>query len=159
MRTYCPPFIKRGKKGDSKTTRLFNKKSEKEKRRYLRTNQTFSEKIIWLNLRRRQICGERFLRQFGVGKFVVDFYSPNLKLAIEIDGDSHFESNEAIEYDQQRQKFLESLGITVIRFTNKNVNQNIDAVVSDIVENVKVLQNKMNPSRSPLCERGDVTRG
>lgn len=77
-------------------TRLFNKKSEKEKRRYLRNNQTFSEKLVWLNLRKKQVYGEKFLRQFSINKFVVDFYCPRLRLVIEIDGDSHFESKEAI---------------------------------------------------------------
>lgn len=123
-------------------TKFFNKKSEQEKRRYLRNNQTFSEKIVWMNLRRKQICGERFLRQFSVGKFVVDFYSPHLKLGIEIDGDSHFVSDDVIEYDKQRQKFLESLGMKIIRFTNKEVNQNIDKVVSVIEETVKDCKTK-----------------
>lgn len=131
-------------------TKLFNKKSEKEKRRHLRNNQTFCEKIVWMNLRRKQICGERFLRQFGIGKFVVDFYCPRLKLAIEIDGDSHFENRDAVEYDKWRQKLIESLEIKIIRFTNVEVNQNIDKVISAIDKNVREIQNKMNPSRSPL---------
>ena len=131
-------------------TKLFNKKSEKEKRRHLRNNQTFCEKIVWINLRRKQICGERFLRQFGIGKFVVDFYCPRLKLAIEIDGDSHFENRDAVEYDKWRQKLIESLEIKIIRFTNVEVNQNIDKVISAIDKNVREIQNKMNPSRSPL---------
>lgn len=131
-------------------TKLFNKKSEKEKRRYLRNNQTFSEKIVWMNLRQKQVCGERFLRQFGIGKFVVDFYCPHLKLVIEIDGDSHFENRDAVEYDKWRQKLIESLGIKIIRFTNREVNQNIDKVISVIDKNVREIQDKMNPSRSPL---------
>lgn len=131
-------------------TKLFNKKSEKEKRRHLRNNQTFCEKIVWMNLRRKQICGERFLRQFGIGKFVVDFYCPHPKLAIEIDGDSHFENRDAVEYDKWRQKLIESLEIKIIRFTNVEVNQNIDKVISAIDQNVREIQNKMNHSRSPL---------
>ena len=132
-------------------TRLFNKKSEKEKRRHLRNNQTFCEKIVWMNLRRKQICGERFLRQFGIGKFVVDFYCPHLKLAIEIDSDSHFENRDAVEYDKWRQKLIESLGIKIIRFTNVEVNQNIDKVISAIDKYVREIQNKVNPlSVSPL---------
>ena len=131
-------------------TKLFNKKSEKEKRRHLRNNQTFCEKIVWMNLRRKQICGERFLRQFGIGKFVVDFYCPRLKLAIEIDGDSHFENRDAVEYDKWRQKLIESLEIKIIRFTNVEVNQNINKVISAIDKNVREIQNNMNPSRSPL---------
>jgi very-short-patch-repair endonuclease len=120
-------------------TQLFNKKSEKEKRRYLRTHQTFSEKIVWFNIKQRQICGERFLRQFSVDKFVLDFYCPRLHLGIEIDGDSHFESEEAILYDKEREEFLTSLGIKIIRFTNKEINQNLDRVISKIETKIKEL--------------------
>lgn len=140
-------------------TRLFNKKSEKEKRRYLRNNQTFSEKLVWLNLRKKQVYGERFLRQFSINKFVVDFYCPRLRLVIEIDGDSHFESKEEILYDKEREKYLCSLGLKIIRFNNKEVNQNLDKVISDIEDKVKELQSLKNPSVSPLFERGEQKRG
>jgi very-short-patch-repair endonuclease len=69
-------------------TQLFNKHTEKEKRRILRKDTTASEKIVWTYLRRKQILSERFLRQFSVEYYVLDFYCPRLRLAIEIDGDS-----------------------------------------------------------------------
>jgi very-short-patch-repair endonuclease len=69
-------------------TKLFNKKSEKEKRRSLRNNMTEAEKILWLQLKNKRL-GVRFLRQFSVGAFVMDFYCPALKLAIEVDGATH----------------------------------------------------------------------
>jgi very-short-patch-repair endonuclease len=136
-------------------TKIFNKKSEKDKRRYLRNNQTFSEKLVWMYLRKNQIYNERFLRQFSIDKFVVDFYCPKLHLAIEIDGDSHFANIEAINYDKEREKFLRSLDLKIIRFTNIEVNQNLDKVISAIEIKVRELQSIMNPSVSPLCKRGD----
>jgi len=62
-------------------------------------------------LRKRQVCNERFLRQFSINYFVVDFYCPRLKFAIEIDGGIHFKDDEIIQYDKDRQKIIESLGI------------------------------------------------
>ena len=66
-------------------TQIFNKLTEKEKRKILRKNITASEKIVWTYLRRKQILNERFLRQFSIDYFVLDFYCPRLRLAIEID--------------------------------------------------------------------------
>ncbi len=129
-------------------TELFNKKSEKEKRRYLRKNITLAEKIIWLNIRRKQIKGERFLRQFSVKYYVLDFYCPKLRLAIEIDGETHL-TDEELEYDKQRQNYLESLGIIFLRFRNEVVFNNADAVIEKIKTTVIELQKK-NPPLSSL---------
>jgi len=76
--------------------------------------------------------GYKFRRQYGVNKYVVDFYCPKLKLAIEIDGDSHF-GNQAIKYDQKRQSYIESFGIKFLRFTNNDIYNNIDEVLEVII--------------------------
>lgn len=110
-------------------TILYNRKSEKQKRRNLRNNATYSEKILWLSLRRRAVDGVRFLRQYSVERFILDFYSPEVRLAIEIDGDSHIGKE---EYDKMRQKFIESLFIKVIRFKDEEVRRNPDKVVETI---------------------------
>ena len=102
-------------------TRHFNKKSEKPKRRYLRRKATPAEKLVWIYLRNRQVKGLRFLRQYSVDQYVVDFYSPEIKLAIELDGNSHFVDNEAIKYDKKREKHIEQFGIEFLRFTNLEV--------------------------------------
>ncbi len=115
-------------------TKIFNKKSEKEKRRKLRNNPTYTEKILWNSLRRRQICDVRFLRQYSVNYFVIDFYAPKIKLAIEVDGSSHIGKE---DYDKARQEYIEDFGIEVIRFTNENVTRNINKVVAQIEEVVK----------------------
>ena len=112
-------------------TKIFNKKSEKEKRRKLRNNPTYSEKVIWLSLRKKQIHGVRFLRQYSVNNFVIDFYAPKIKLAIEVDGSSHIGKE---EYDSSRQRYIESLGIKVIRFSDEQIYGNVNNVVKEIEE-------------------------
>ena len=134
--------LKRGKS----LTQLFNKKSEKEKRRILRKNTTAAEKIIWTYIRRKQILNERFLRQFSIEFYVLDFYCPRLKLAVEIDGDSHFVDEDAVNYDKERQEYIESLAIQFLRFRNAEVFSDNDSVVNAITQKVKELQ-QLNPSR------------
>ena len=71
-------------------TELFNKTQGKQKRRELRRNMTKAELMIWSKLRRKQVCGYKFRRQYGVGSYIIDFYCPKIKLAVEIDGDRIF---------------------------------------------------------------------
>lgn len=98
----------------------------------MRNNMPQAEQILWSYLRCKQLEGCKFRRQYGVGKYVVDFYCPKLKLAIEVDGDSHFYPG-AQEYDQKRQKYIESFGIRFLRCTNTDVYENIDGVLEEIL--------------------------
>lgn len=82
-------------------TKHYNKKSEQPKRRTLRKEMTFCEKIMWRHLRRKQL-GVRFLRQYSVDHYIIDFYCPELKLAIELDGSVH-DLTDQKEYDNYRQ--------------------------------------------------------
>ncbi len=136
-------------------TQLFNKLTEKEKRRILRKNTTASEKIVWTYLRRKQILSERFLRQFTVEYYVLDFYCPRLRLAIEIDGDSHFINQDVIDYDKERQAYIENLGIKFLRFRNEEVFADNDAVINIITQKVKELK-KRDPPRPSLSQREGV---
>ncbi len=120
-------------------TKFYNKPSEKVKRRQLRQDITKAEKIIWAKIKNRQIENCKFRRQYSVDKFVIDFYSPILKLAIEIDGDSHFQ-NDAVEYDMERQVFIESAGIKFLRFTNEDVYGNLSGVLESIVQTIRDLR-------------------
>ncbi|OKH11579.1 hypothetical protein NIES592_21295 [Fischerella major NIES-592] len=120
-------------------TKLYNKSSEKEKRRQIRRNIAKAEKILWEKVKDRQIEDCKFRRQYSVAEFVIDFYSPELKLAIEIDGDSHFK-NGAAEYDKERQVFIESTGIRFIRFTNDDVYNNLSGVLEYIAQNIRDLR-------------------
>jgi len=105
----------------------YNKYSERDKRRALRRSPTEAEQILWEFLRKKQISGYRFRRQYGVDAYVIDFYCPEIKLAIELDGEVHF-TESAIEYDRHRQEYLETFGITFLRFTNKDVFNQIEKV-------------------------------
>jgi len=109
--------------------KVFNKGSEKEKRRQLRSDMPPAEKKLWQHLRNKQLLGFRFRRQVSVGKYVVDFYCAEAKLVIEIDGDSH-SGNEA--YDSARQHFIESFGVRFLRFTNCDISESIEGVVGMI---------------------------
>ncbi|MBI5700205.1 endonuclease domain-containing protein [Candidatus Saganbacteria bacterium] len=110
-------------------TKIYNRTKDKEKRKLLRQNMTDAEKIMWNILRKRQLFNHRFRRQYSIRGFVVDFYCPQIKTAIEIDGDYHLETDAKI-YDKERQKLLESLGINFIRFSNDDVFCNISKVIN-----------------------------
>lgn len=71
-----------------------------------------------------------------MNQYVIDFYYPELKLAIEVDGDSHF-NDISEKYDKERQKFIESFGIWFLRFTNIDIYDNIDGVLQTIFEWIK----------------------
>lgn len=122
-------------------TEIFNKHSEKEKRQHLRRHMPNAETVLWQKICRRQIAGVKFRRQYGIDRFVVDFYCPSLRLVIEVDGPTH-QGSEAQTYDQARQQFIESLGIEFLRFTNSEVYQNLDAVLEIIHQKVLGLQGK-----------------
>jgi very-short-patch-repair endonuclease len=131
-------------------TRIFNRKTEKEKRRNLRNNPTYTEKILWLSLRKKQIHNVRFLRQYSVNHFIIDFYSPKIKLAIEVDGSSHIGRE---EYDLVRQNYIKTFGIEFIRFTDEQVMGNTVKVVKEIEDVVKYKLGKLNPNL-PIKKRG-----
>jgi len=99
--------------------------------RTLRKNMTLSEILLWKLLRRKQLLGYDFHRQKPIGKYIVDFYCPVLKLVIEIDGDSHGGKEEE---DRIRQQELESMGLSVIRFWDSEVKKNPTGVVNAVRE-------------------------
>jgi len=116
----------------------------KERARELRKNSTLSEVLLWRHLKGRQMLGHDFDRQKPVGNFIVDFFCNELMLAIEIDGDSH---NAKVDQDIERQKMLEGLGVRFLRFTDQDVKQNIDAVVSFIENSIREMR---EPTPAPL---------
>ena len=120
-------------------TKIFNRHNEKLKRRYLRKNVTWAEKILWQEIRNKKILRQRFLRQYRIGKYVVDFFCPKIKLAIEIDGSTHTKDDE-IEYDTQRQKEIESLGIKFLRFTNLEIFYSLSNVLNIVKEKTQELK-------------------
>jgi very-short-patch-repair endonuclease len=100
---------------------------------------TDAERLIWSKLRMKQFKGLLFSRQKPLGEYIADFYCHKARLVIEIDGGQHF-TNSAIKYDNARSKYLEELGLTVLRFTNLDVLENIEGVMDTIDKN------SLNPS-------------
>ncbi len=109
-------------------TEIFNQVHQLETRRLLRQRSTQAEKAFWKQVRSGQL-GVRIKRQVGIGKYIVDFYASKIRLAIELDGGSHFEIG-AAERDKERQKNIEALGMRVIRFTDSEILQSMDDVIS-----------------------------
>ena len=102
----------------------------------LRINATPQEKHLWYDY----LCAYpiRFQRQKAIDEYIVDFYCAHVKLVIEIDGGQHYE-DEAVIYDKRRTEALEKQGITVIRFTNIDIDKRFEAVCGSIDDMVKKL--------------------
>ena len=115
---------------------IFNLGSQKQKRQYLRNHATDAERILWARLKGRQLLGCKFRRQHGIGVFIVDFYCPERKLAIKIDGATHGSEAER-EYDRRREEYVELYRIHFLRFTNSDVYNNLDGVLTVIAGAVK----------------------
>lgn len=120
-------------------TQNFNKSTEKEKRRQLKKNQTCCEKIVWIYLRDRKTLGYKFRRQNSVDRFVIDFYCPELKLAVEIDGNVHDKSDQK-EHDDRRQEYIEKYGISFLRITNEELLANPNMAFKRIEGAIKNLE-------------------
>ena len=89
------------------------------------------ERLLWAELRNRKLDGVKYRRQHPVESFVLDFYAPEFRLVIELDGDVH-DIPERHHADQRRQRRLEALGMRVLRFTNLELTQDPDAVLNRI---------------------------
>ena len=99
--------------------------------RALRRQQTRAETAVWSGLRGRRLENLKFRRQVPIGPYVVDFCSPACRLVVEIDGDTHDETEAE---DATRSLWLERHGYRVVRFTNEDVEKGLDAVLQEIVD-------------------------
>lgn len=102
--------------------------------RELRNNSTPEEIKLWMRLRRNQLMGYDFHRQKPIGNYIADFYCYQLKLVIEIDGSWHFTDDETMRRDLQKQEYIKSIGFTVMRFTNKEVTDEIENVIQRLAQ-------------------------
>ena len=110
--------------------RISNRKELMVRRTELRKNQTLHEGILWSYLKNKGV-GIKFRRQHSVGSYILDFYFPEKKLGIELDGSQHLENK---EYDKERDNYLrEKEGITLIRFWNNDL-MNMQGVIMKIRE-------------------------
>ena len=106
-------------------------KNLKQPSRDLRNNMTDAERLLWQRLRRKQILGLQFYRQKPILNFIVDFYCPSANLVIECDGGQHYTA-EGLEADRARDQALAQLGLNVLRFDNRQILTETDAVVDQI---------------------------
>ena len=98
--------------------------------RSLRKQSTPAEVALWENLKGKQLNGLKFRRQQFIGPFIVDFYCPKTGLVVELDGDTHDGREKS---DRQRQLYLEGQGLTVIRFRDSEVMDNMEGVLETIL--------------------------
>lgn len=110
----------------------------KEPSRMLRNNMTNAEQKLWQRLKRKQILGFQFYRQKPILNFIVDFYCPLAKLVIECDGSQHH-TIEGLESDACRDDMLNQLGLTVLRFDNRQILLEIDEVCQVIFYSIQRL--------------------
>ena len=118
--------------------KIFNQLKLKPLQRLLRKNSTDAERKIWKIARNRQVLGLKFFRQYGVGNYILDFYCPQIKLAIEIDGEQHNKPDNANK-DDTRTKYLKNLNIFVLRFWNNDVLQNLSGIYDKTLKTAKEL--------------------
>ena len=108
----------------------------------LRKNMTAEEKHLWYDF--LKLLPVTVKRQYVVGNYILDFFIPNVNIAIELDGSQHYEP-EARESDKKRDAELLSVGIKVIRYTNVQINRNFDGVLSDIMKTIGLKYEDLKP--------------
>ena len=123
--------------------------------RELRKNMTEAEQILWKRLRRKQILGVPFYRQKRLAGYIVDFYCATAMLVIELDGSQH-NTLDAKQYDAVRTKALEAMGLRVLRFDNRQVLQELEAVIEVIFAEMESRLGRRSESPpTPLFQRGE----
>jgi very-short-patch-repair endonuclease len=123
--------VGRGGSLDAATDNVHNLTDLKTFRTKLRKRLTPAEATFWNVVKNGKVDGKKFRRQQSFGRYVLDFYCPSEKLAVELDGEVHF-NERAAEHDRERRLFLEFFGIKVIRFENRQVFEDLDWVLTCI---------------------------
>jgi very-short-patch-repair endonuclease len=127
-------------------TKIFSQKQQTSFRKQLRNSMTKSEVVLWKHIKGSQL-GFKFRRQCGVSKYVVDFYCPELKLVVEVDGLTHYE--EAVfNKDQTRDKYFASLGLVVKRYNASRVFNFLQEVLDDLYNTCNNLKSNHPPAPS-----------
>ena len=115
---------------------IYNTTAKEEHRKELRNALTTAEAVLWKNLQNSQLAGKKFRRQESIGPYIADFYCPESRLIVELDGAGHFTENGA-EYDAKRTEYFREQNIRVIRFENKTVYRDLEYVLETIKANLK----------------------
>ena len=111
--------------------RIHNRNQKKSKRVELRNSGTAAEATLWKHRQRRQLEGKKFRRQHSIGPYIVDFYCPECRLIVELDGQPHYEFIADV-YEAERTKYFSQFGIKVVRFENRLVFEALEAVLETI---------------------------
>ena len=127
-----------------------NRYNRRSLRRDLRTNGTSAEAVLWGCLRAKQIEGIQWRRQFSIGPFILDFYAPQLKLCIELDGEPHYTPDGA-DYDLRREEWLfREHGVRTIRFENNDIFRHNESIVEYIRKVTReILKEREYPTNCP----------
>jgi len=110
---------------------IFNRKHLKNRRKELRTEGTAAEAVLWTHLQKRKLHGKKFRRQQSIGPYIVDFFCPECRLIVELDGAPHYGILDD-NYEAERSAYLEQLGLKIIRFENRIILHNLEAVLETI---------------------------
>ena len=125
-------------------TQSFNQHEHKPTRQRLRAAMPPAEAILWSYLNGRKLLDCKFRRQYGIGPYIVDFYSAEIKLAIELDGETHYVPGKK-ESDRGRDETIRSYGIQILRFLNSDVYENLDGVWEAIAREAKKRMAELGP--------------
>jgi very-short-patch-repair endonuclease len=143
----APPPPERGRVGVGvEGASRFNRTAIKTARaRRLRREGTDVERRLWQKLRNAQIEGANFRRQHPAGRYILDFYCPALQLAVELDGGQHAQAESR---DRQRDEWLRQRGVTVLRFWNCDITENLSGVLEVSAAKISELKSQeLTPTR------------
>ncbi len=127
-----PPFAKGG--GGIFDMLNYNKNLKPVSQK-LRVSMTDAEKLLWSRLKSKQVKGLQFYRQKIIGDYIVDFYCAKAGLVIEVDGGQHY-TEAGCTADADRDRYLRSCGLRVLRYSNSDVLRNVEGVVESIYASV-----------------------
>ena len=126
--------------------RPFNNTTQKNMRQALRKHGTPAEAMMWKMLKGKQMEGVKFRRQFSIGPYILDFYCPECRICVELDGDGHYSADGYI-HDQKRNTYLyEEHGIITLRYENKDVFKFSEAIRKQICEVIKARREETTPA-------------
>jgi very-short-patch-repair endonuclease len=129
-------------------TEKFNQLRTRASRRHFRATMPKAEVMLWSKLQGRKLLGCKFRRQFGVGPYTLDFFSPDIELAVELDGEIHHHPNRQSS-DSARDKAICALGIRIIRFSNQDVYENLEGVWEVIARVAREQMQRLRPGDAP----------
>ena len=116
---------------------VFNKTDIFLKRKDLRHNMPEPERRLWARVRNNQLNGYKFRRQYSIGDYIADFYCPSKKLAIELDGESHYQAG-IKKKDRVRDNYFLQFNIRILRFTNLEIMKNLEGVLGKVVRTLEL---------------------